>query len=368
MIGITKSSTGELRVNFPYDPELVEKIKTIPGRRWVLEEKCWTVPDTESVIKKIISLFGIEEMKVNDFTSSHHLLNPCANDHIQLLDKELKLRGYSPLSRKAYRQHIHSFSLYIKKNLSLVKEGEIKDYLYFLIERKGVSRSYINQAISALKFFYVQVLKSSQFVDNIPRPRREKKLPVVLSREEIIKMLNVTINPKHRLLLMVTYSAGLRVSEIVCLRSEDIDSDRELIRIKSAKGNKDRYTTLSVVALEALRDYWKVYRPKGWLFPGADGEKHLSTRTAQKIFEQALVKAQIQKSVTIHVLRHSYATHSLEDGVDLRYLQELLGHSRPETTMIYTHVTQKDLTKIRSPLDNIVLTRKSVLEKTNGKV
>ncbi|HBE78657.1 MAG TPA: recombinase XerC [Firmicutes bacterium] len=219
-----------------------------------------------------------------------------------------------------------------------------------------------------MKLFYGSILKISAFTDNIVRPRREKKLPVILSRQEIVKMLNATVNPKHRLLLMVTYSAGLRVSEIIRLRVEDIDSDRELIRIRNAKGNKDRYVTLSMVALEALRNYWKVYRPQGWLFPGPSGDKHLSPRTAEKIFEQALEKSQINKDVSIHVLRHSYATHLLEDGADLRYVQELLGHSRPETTMIYTHVTQKDLTKIRSPLDNIVNKQKENGKDKTGKI
>jgi integrase/recombinase XerD len=365
MILLKKWIDGELQVSFPYDPDSIEKIKSVPGRKWIKENKCWTIPDTDDAIQELIAVFGIKNIKADENISSKYF---SISEYVRQLDKELKLRGYSPISRKVYCQHLYRFSAYIRKDLALVDESEIKNYLYFLIDRRSVSRSYMNQVISSLKFFYGCVLKNSKFTDNIVRPRREKKLPVILSRQEIIKMLKVTVNPKHRLLLMVTYSAGLRVSEIVRLRSEDIDSDRELIRIKSAKGNKDRYVTLSIVALEALRNYWKVYRPHGWLFPGADSDKHLSTRSAQKIFEQALEKAHIDKHVTIHVLRHSYATHLLEDGVDLRYVQELLGHSRPETTMIYTHVTQKDLKKIRSPLDNIILNKKRDDEKQNGNI
>jgi integrase/recombinase XerD len=368
MIVLQKGTNGELRVIFPYNPELVEKIRQIPGRKWLLDDKCWTIPDNQDAMEELISVFGIANVKDEDNILAQGESESTTHQYICLLDKELKLRGYSPVSRKAYRYHLSRFQSHIQKDLALADEAEIKNYLYFLIDRRNVSRSYVNQSISALKLFYGSILKISAFTDNIVRPRREKKLPVILSRQEIVKMLNATVNPKHRLLLMVTYSAGLRVSEIIRLRVEDIDSDRELIRIRNAKGNKDRYVTLSMVALEALRNYWKVYRPQGWLFPGPSGDKHLSPRTAEKIFEQALEKSQINKDVSIHVLRHSYATHLLEDGADLRYVQELLGHSRPETTMIYTHVTQKDLTKIRSPLDNIVNKQKENGKDKTGKI
>ena len=152
---------------------------------------------------------------------------------------------------------------------------------------------------------------------------------------------------------MLAYSAGLRVSEVVRLKVEDLDSDRGLMRIYRAKGRKDRYVLLSEVALEAVRLYWKCFRPELWLFPGARQGKHLTTRSVQKVLNNAVREAGISKHVTVHTLRHSYATHLLEDGTDLRYVQELLGHRRPETTMVYTHVMQKDIRRIRSPLDNI---------------
>lgn len=273
------------------------------------------------------------------------------------LEKELKLRGYSPKTRKAYRNHIKIFSSYVGINLREVCEEAIRDYLFHMVDQRDVSESYINQSVSAIKFFYNNVLKSPRVVSEIPRPRQEKKLPVVLSMQEVVRLFEETKNPKHRLLLMLTYSAGLRVSEIVSLLVEDIDCERGLIHVKQAKGKKDRYTTLSKIVSEMLEDYCKTFRPRKWLFPGAEEEKHLSTRSAEKILEQACERAGIKKHVTVHTLRHSFATHLLEDGTDLRYVQELLGHSRPETTMIYTHVTQKDLKKIRSPLDNIDLTK-----------
>ena len=209
--------------------------------------------------------------------------------------------------------------------------------------------------ISAVKFLYNVVLKSPRVVGDVPRPRQEHKLPSVLSRKEIIDLLNAVTNPKHRLLLMLTYSAGLRVSEIVSLRVEDIDYDRGLIRVQQGKGKKDRYTTLSSIVLQELLNYQKTYQPVKWLFPGADKDKHLAARTAQNVLAKGREKAGITKHFSIHTLRHSFATHLLEDGTDLRYVQELLGHSRPETTMIYTHVTEKDLKRISSPLDKFAI-------------
>jgi len=235
-----------------------------------------------------------------------------------------------------------------------VGEGEVRQYLLYLLDEKKVSRAHHNQAVSALKFYYQRVLRQPVKVEELPRPRSEKKLPVVLSRPEVLRLFAALGNLKHKALLMLAYSAGLRVSEVVRLKVGDIDSERGLIRVFRAKGRKDRYTPLSQVALEVLRAYWKACRPVGWLFPGAHPDQHLSKRAVQKVLAQARQKAGLHKHFTMHTLRHSFATHMLEDGTDVRYVQEMLGHSRPETTMIYTHVTQKDVRRIRSPLDNII--------------
>ena len=164
---------------------------------------------------------------------------------------------------------------------------------------------------------------------------------------------NPSVNIKHKAILMLIYSAGLRVSEVVKLKPQDIDSQRKLVHIGNAKGRKDRYTLLSGIALETLRNYWGKYKPKKWLFQSQDKEKHITTRTVQRIFESACKKAGIRKEVSVHSLRHSFATHLLEQGTDLRYIQELLGHKSSKTTEIYTHVSNRDLKKIKSPLDNI---------------
>ena len=268
-------------------------------------------------------------------------------------ERELKLRGYSPQTRKAYLHHIKCFMQYCRKSLDRASTNDIRAYLLDLIESKRVSRAYHDQAVSALKFLYEQVLKKPAVTAGIPRPRKERKLPVVLSQEEIAKLLSTVENLKHKVLLMLIYSAGLRVSEVVRLRVSDIDGQRRLIRVRGGKGRKDRYTLLSEMVLKLLREYWKAYRPKDWLFPGQKEGSHLTTRTVEKILERARQRASIGKHCTVHTLRHSFATHLLEDGTDLRYIQELLGHKSSKTTEIYTHVSRKDLARIVSPLDRL---------------
>jgi site-specific recombinase XerD len=178
-----------------------------------------------------------------------------------------------------------------------------------------------------------------------------KKLPVVLSREEIQAIFSVTGNLKHRALLMTIYSAGLRVSEVVHLKVSDLDSQRMVIRVQQGKGQKDRYTLLAQRALDVLRDYWREYRPSGWLFPGKPATEPLSVSAVQRVFERGLHQAGIKKPASVHTLRHSFATHLLEDGTDLYHIQRLLGHSTPKTTTIYLHLSRKDLGSVTSPLD-----------------
>lgn len=272
---------------------------------------------------------------------------------LERLRLELRLRGYSPRTIKVYLAHVSAYQRTLRVPAEEAGEEEIRRHLVDLVERKRVSRSYLNQSVSAIKFLYRNVFRAPTAMDGLPRPRGERKLPQVLSRDEILRLIATPRNPKHRILLLLAYSAGLRVSEVVRLRVDDIESDRGLIRVRGGKGRKDRYTTLSPLVLEALRDYWRVFRPRPFLFPGQRPGRHLTARSAQKVLDRARRCAGIREGVSMHTLRHSFATHLLEDGTDLRYVQELLGHRRPETTMIYTHVTQKDLTRIRSPLDNM---------------
>jgi len=216
-----------------------------------------------------------------------------------------------------------------------------------------LTNNYIHQVISGLKFFFEEVLGKPEAIRNITYPKKEKKLPIVLSEDEVTSILKGIDNLKHRAIIFLVYASGLRVGEVVRLKKEDIDSDRMIVHVKQAKGKKDRITLLSKLSLEVLRNYVKKYRPDEWLFPGQDEKKHITERTVQKVFENAYTKAKVTKDISIHTLRHSFATHLLEGGTDLRYIQELLGHNSSKTTEIYTHVSTKSIGRIQSPLDKL---------------
>ena len=258
------------------------------------------------------------------------------------------LRKYSQRTIKLYSYHNREFLEFSDE----MSNEDIRDYLYHLENEKKASASSLNTAINALKFYYGEVLKK-RIAYEIKRQKKDKKLPVVLSQEEVSMILSSVTNIKHRLILMLIYSAGLRVSEVVRLKPGDVDIQRKLIHIRGAKGRKDRYTMLSDVAIKTLSLYLKTCQAEKWLFPGQKEGLHITTRTVQRIFDDAVEKADIDKEVSVHSLRHSFATHLLESGVDLRYIQELLGHKSSKTTEIYTQVSNKDIGKIRSPLDLI---------------
>lgn len=270
------------------------------------------------------------------------------------LRRELGSRKYSYKTIKGYLYYNKDFINYAGKDPSEINDEDIKDYLAYLSEKKGAATSTLNQAINAFKFYYGTVLKK-KFAYEVRRPRKDKKLPVVLSQDEVARILTSVENIKHRAILMLVYSAGLRVGEVVRLKPEDIDDKRMLIHIRGAKGRKDRYTMLSDIALNVLREYQGHYKPESWLFEGARPGRYLSTRSAEKIFEHACQKSEIRKDVSVHTLRHSFATHLLEGGTDLRYIQEILGHQHSKTTEIYTHVSTKSIGKIKSPLDTLNL-------------
>ena len=268
------------------------------------------------------------------------------------LQRELKLKNYSTSTTKAYCQHVEMFlNYYEEKEVDEITHEEINDYLLSMMEERDCSPSYFNQAVSALKFLYENVLKNPKMVANLPRQKKEKTLPDILSHEEVSRIIATVKNFKHKSLLVLAYSAGLRVGEIVSLNIHDIDSKRMLIHVKQGKGRKDRYTILSKSTLEVLREYARRYRLRDWLFPGGIEGRHLTVRSAQKVFDRACIAAGIKKDVSIHSLRHAFATHLLERGTDIRYIQELLGHTSCKTTEIYTHVSKNNVRNIRSPMD-----------------
>jgi len=270
----------------------------------------------------------------------------------EALQQDMRLRNYSPKTIKAYQSWIRDLAQYCSPcDLRELTSSGIRNYLLHLIQDNSLAASSVNQVVNALRFLYVELYKMPFSIQDIPRPKKERKLPDIITQGEVIRILDTVTNLKHRTILMLIYSAGLRVGEAVRLKVNDIDSQRNLIHIRGAKGKKDRYTVLSRVLLEKLREYYKVYKPREYLFEGGNGRIHLAERSVQNVFKRAVKIAGIKKQITVHTLRHSFATHLLESGTDLRYIQEILGHASSRTTEIYTHVSKQILGKIVSPLD-----------------
>lgn len=273
------------------------------------------------------------------------------NDYLTQYKRDLLLKGYSNKTRKIYTSIINNYLEYYKGNLKEETCEQIKDYLHYLLQIKKVSRPLMNQCYSALKFFYATTLRQNWEILKIPYIKHIKKLPEILGRAEISSLLDVTTNIKHKAILMVVYSAGLRVSEAAALKLVDIDSKANNIKVVEGKGKKDRYTLLAAKTLITLRAYYRIYRPKKWLFENQVSGQPLDTSTLQRVFKQATLKAKITKQVSIHSLRHSFATHLLEQGTDIHTVQRLLGHSHISTTIVYLHLKKENLTKVISPLD-----------------
>jgi integrase/recombinase XerD len=278
--------------------------------------------------------------------SSNNTVNPTHRHSLFTLGQEMAIRGFSKRTIEAYLAINQNFLNFIKKSAREIGAEDIKSYLLYLRGR-GQTNTSLNLTISALKFYYKDVLKRKIFFD-IKRPKREKYLPVVLSREEINKIIEVTGNIKHKLILALAYGAGLRVSEVIGLKVEDLDFSELTIHLKQAKGGKDRITVIPEKLKGDLQNFIAGKEGDNLFFESDRGGR-LTARTAQKIFEHSLEKAGIKKDATFHSLRHSFATHLLENGVDVRYVQELLGHQSIRTTQIYTKVTNPILKNIKSP-------------------
>jgi integrase/recombinase XerD len=269
------------------------------------------------------------------------------------LDK-LILKKYADNTIKGYCSMFINFTnFYAETEVNSLSENDIRSYLKHLIS-KGKSDSYVHQSVNAIKFYYEVVLQMPNRFYEIERPQKKERLPKVISKENVLKMIDGISNLKHKCIVSLIYSAGLRRSELLNLKIQDIDSDRMTIRILNTKGGKDRMTTLSKYLLQMLREYFKEYRPKEYLFEGPNGNKYSST-SVTKIVKAAAKKAKISQHVTPHTLRHSFATHLLEDGTDLRKIQSLLGHNSLKTTEIYTHVAINYEETIKNPLDSLFL-------------
>ena len=306
-------------------------------------QKCWVMP--------VNSLKDFEKLFVNNVfknreNSKHKALTEFEN--------HLILKRYSKKTIEVYTEQIRQFFSYFPTIApSDLNDENVKDYMLFLLQKKNISFSRQKQVISAIKFYFEKILRreTKKYFFKIP-PNKRRKLPVVLSKKEVNEILNNTNNLKHKAILSTIYSAGLRLSEVVNLKITDIESEKMLIYVRGGKGKKDRTTILSQKLLLLLRKYFKEFKPEIWLFEGI-GKSQYSPKSVQKIFYMALKKTNINKKVSVHSLRHSFATHLLEQGEDLRYIQKLLGHNSAKTTEIYTHITTKALSKIKSPLEDI---------------
>ena len=347
-----------LLVHLPFDTHLLAKCRCIHSFRYSKTHKSWYIPDEAKVITQLRQAL---EHKAQINYDEHSMLPQVTSKAPEQKQKKevpdtyvrkLELRRYSPNTIKNYIPAFRDFMNYFDKPIDEISTEEIKNYLLYRIQKHKISGSYQNIIINAVKFYYEQVMEGERTTYYIERPNKEFTLPKVLSEEEVQAILNNVENLKHKSMLMLTYSGGLRIGELINLQLTDIQSQRNTILIRGGKGKKDRLSILSPKLLPLLRAYYKTYKPVKWLFEGINGEQY-SSRSAQQVLKQAVRRAGIKKKITMHTLRHSFATHLLENGTDLRYIQILLGHGSSKTTEIYTHVSTKSLQKIKSPLDNL---------------
>lgn len=417
LLSVRLATTDRLAIRcFPYDKPTIARIRLIPGREWDPSTRCWLIPFQQGTIDDLRRRFGPKMLRLgaelaevansrpithapeqdtrmgggrddarqeerpsgrNADSQAHANATENLPDHgragaeplvpderrasvrdvpevIARMQEELRLRNYSRKTDRAYTNHVKRFLRVVARKPADLQPEDARHYLLSLLER-NLSRAHQDQAVSALRFLAVHVLHRPDLVRDAPRPRKERKLPSVLSGDEVRRLLECLVNPKHRALVMLIYSAGLRVGEAVRLGTEDLDLDRGLVLVRGGKNRKDRCTLLSETAVRAIEAYQRTQpvTARRYLFPGAREDRPLAVRSAQKIVSRARREAGITKRMTPHTLRHSFATHLLESGTDLRYIQELLGHASTKTTEIYTHVSQSNLKRIRSPLDNL---------------
>lgn len=336
-----------IAVYFERKPELIARFKKLKGAQWSASLKVWHLPDTITYRQQ----FGLNKVTV----SKEQLLKIHKENQPELIKlvEELELKGYSANTIKTY-QYEFAQLLYMLRNtpVNTLDSKKIRSYFLYCIKELKMTEAQLHSRFNAIKFYFEKVIKREKIFIEIPRPKKPSKLPKVINAKDIKKLFEVTDNNKHNLMLKLCYGMGLRVSEIVNLKINDIDSKNMQVLIARAKGKKDRYVNLPESILEQLRNYYRQYKPQVYLFEGQYGGPY-SLRSAQLVFKNALSKAKINKQVGIHSLRHSFATHLLEAGTDISYIQKLLGHNSIKTTLLYTEVGKKDLKKIKSPLDSI---------------
>ncbi|HEY4651866.1 MAG TPA: tyrosine-type recombinase/integrase [Pontibacter sp.] len=357
-------------ITYRYDKHLHTTLKNSGIASWQQEQKCFAIPEGGQHIAALAKtlegtgwLWLSQELQVRDvrllrtlWEQTYYKPNNYITCPLDYLEK-LFLLNYSLNTIRTYHSLLLRYlNSYQDKGLATINtftEETINQYHRQMVQGGTYSVSFINQSINAVKFYYQRVLGRHEVnLNNVERPDKPDRLPTVLSKEEVKKILAATDNIKHRCMLQLLYAGGLRIGEVINLRLTDIRSDRNMLFIRGGKGKKDRTTVLSQRLLENLRNYYKVYKPKEWLFEGQSGGQYTAD-SIRNVFRACMAKAGVKTKATPHTLRHSFATHLLEQGTDLRYIQTLLGHRSSKTTEIYTHVTSYALDKIVSPLDNL---------------
>jgi integrase/recombinase XerD len=342
VLKLNSKSKGEIKV----ETEVEQAPETNLERAALANElDSEAIADEQDDILEKLEGFSTEGLKI-----------PSPENMISIRDfrQWLKHKRYSASSIRTYTEMVTVFAVKMQpKPLQELTNDDVVWFVNNFVLGNGLSFSYQNQLVSAIKLFFREVVNSKIDIDKLQRPKREHKLPNVLSKKEVATLLRVTKNTKHRTMLSLIYACGLRRGEILSLKPNDIDSNRHLLIIRNAKGRKDRVVPISERTINMLRSYFLTYKPKVWLFEGQYSGEQYSAESLSKVLRNSVTEARINRQVTLHWLRHSYATHLLESGTDLRYIQELLGHKSSKTTEIYTHVTEKSLEKIKSPFDDI---------------
>ncbi|PZP50848.1 MAG: integrase [Pseudopedobacter saltans] len=336
-------------VAFDYNKDVLKDVKwLLPTVKWSNSQKTWYVPDVDSV-RELLQLPPKEYggKRVMSKLSSNN------QEQLQKMIAELRLRAYGEPTIRTYSVEVAQL-MYLLKEFPIqnLTSERLRSYLLYCFEVEGISINQMHSRLNALKFYFEKVLGREKFFMEIPRPQKPSSLPKVFSEKDIERLFEVVDNRKHKLMLQLCYGMGLRVSEVVRLRISDIDSSRMLVFINNGKGKKDRYVPLPESILEDLRTYYKEYKPNIYLFEGANGGQY-AIRSVQAVFHAAKQKAKIRKKVGIHGLRHSYATHLLEYGTDMSFIQKLLGHNNIKTTEVYAKVSNTHLSKVKSPLDRM---------------
>jgi len=366
IISVKISGKDRFGLCFPYDTELIRITKTIPGAIWDRERKCWHVAMTQANFTRIekifngVALINKDAIKFRLAPSASNsfkvlgTLSQLDQDNLNKLLQYMKFRRYSLSTMKTYHQILATFFRFRDPDIEKVRlEEEIIRFTNDYILPRKLSYSYQNQFMNALRLFYRQIVPRALEIESVKRPRGEYRLPNVLSKEEVSRLIKVMRNQKHRAMLSLTYGCGLRRGELLNLKPIDLDSKRGLVIIRKGKGKKDRIVPFPKSLIEQLRVYYKEERPAVWLFEGNVRGRQYSERSIENVIKKAIYLAGIKKPVTLHWLRHSYATHLHERGVDIHLIQLLLGHKNTKTTEIYTHVSTKSIQQIRSPFDDL---------------